>query len=43
MKSNLYTGPIYFNCFPNYFINLLDPRINKALILNLQTQAYNML
>ena len=41
IESTLGEGPIYFNCFPNFFVALSDINVLKALTLNIQTQGYD--
>ena len=33
IDSNLANGPIYFNCFPNFSMNINDPSILSSLTL----------
>ena len=43
IESSLYEGPIYFNCYPNFSLSLLDETVIQALELDIQTQGYNMI
>ncbi|KAL7201458.1 hypothetical protein ACSBR1_033209 [Camellia fascicularis] len=36
MESGLHKGPVHFNCFPDFTLNLRDPHILQVLILNIQ-------
>ena len=41
IDSNLANGPVYFNCFPNFSININDPSILANLTLNIKTKNMN--
>ena len=41
IDSNLANGPIYFNCFPNFSMNINDPSILSSLTLNIKTKNMN--
>ena len=41
IDSNLANGPVYFNCFPNFSININDPSILASLTLNIKTKNMN--
>ena len=41
IDSNLAYGPIYFNCFPNFSMNINDPSILSSLTLNIKTKNMN--
>ena len=36
IQTNICNGPIYFNCFPNFTVDLQDPLILSSLILDIQ-------
>ena len=38
---NLTNGSIYFNCNPNFSINIHDPNILSSLTLNIRTKNMN--
>lgn len=38
----MFNGPVHFNCFPDFTINLSDPHILKASTLNIKTSGYNV-
>ena len=42
METSLHNGPIYFNCYPNFFLILSDRNIMDALTLNVKTDGYYM-
>ena len=42
VKSSLYKGPIYFDCYPNFAISLKDKTVLKTLELDIETSGYNM-
>ena len=42
METSLHNGPIYFNCYPNFFLILSDRNIMNALTLNVKTDGYYM-
>ena len=41
IDSNLANGPVYFNCFPNFSMNINDPSIISSLTLNIKTKNMN--
>ena len=43
IESSLYTGPIFFYCYPNLTIPLKDRNILQSMILQIKTYNYNML
>ncbi|KAL4184491.1 hypothetical protein AMTRI_Chr10g225890 [Amborella trichopoda] len=43
VESSLCSGPIYFNCFPNFSVSLTDPNILDILTINLKTHGFNMI
>jgi hypothetical protein len=43
VKSSLFQGPIYFNCYPNLAVSLTDETVLQTLELNIETSGYNML
>ena len=42
METSLHNGPVYFNCYPNFALNLFDRNIMDALTLNIKTNGYCM-
>ncbi|KAL4192672.1 hypothetical protein AMTRI_Chr06g195420 [Amborella trichopoda] len=42
VESSLCSGPIYFNCFPNFSVSLTDSNILDILTINLKTHGFNM-
>ena len=38
IDSNLTNGLVYFNCFPNFSMNINDPSIFSSLTLNIKTK-----
>ena len=36
-ESNIHDGPSFFNCYPDYSIDLINPPIKIALVLNIGT------
>ena len=42
VESSLYQGPIYFNCYPNFSVSLIDETILQTLELDIETSGYNM-
>ena len=36
LNSNLESGPVYFDCYPNFTVGLHDPKILYALTINLK-------
>ncbi len=43
VESILCSGPISFNCYPNFNVSLNDSNITKSLILQIKTHNYKML
>ena len=41
IDSNLENGPIYFNCYPSFFMNINDPSFLSSLTLNSKTKNIN--
>ncbi|WP_353803691.1 hypothetical protein, partial [Acinetobacter baumannii] len=41
LESNLAHGPVYFNCYPNFSIEIEDPHILDTLTLNIKTKNMN--
>ena len=41
IDSNLANGSVYFNCFPNFSMNINDPSILSSLTLNIKTKNMN--
>ena len=41
IDSNLANRPVYFNCFPNFSMNINDPSILSSLTLNIRTKNMN--
>ena len=41
LQSNLANGPVYFNCYPNYSIDINDQNIIDTLTLNVKTKNMN--
>ena len=41
IDSNLTNGLVYFNCFPNFSMNINDPSIFSSLTLNIKTKNMN--
>lgn len=41
-ESNLANGHVYFNCYPNFSIDLYDENITKILTLNLKIPTTTM-
>ena len=39
IETSLSSGPVHFNCFPNFTIHLHDPHVMKALTLNIKTHG----
>ena len=39
IETNLSSGPVHFNCFPNFTIHLHDPHVMKTLTLNIKTHG----
>ena len=42
VETSLGHGPVYFNCFPNKTVSLLDRNILDSLFLNIQLHGLNM-
>ncbi|QHO07564.1 polyprotein [Arachis hypogaea] len=42
VETSLGHGPVYFNCFPNKMVSLLDNNILDSLFLNIQIHGLNM-
>ncbi|XLR03742.1 hypothetical protein S83_069940, partial [Arachis hypogaea] len=42
VETSLGHGPVYFNCFPNKTVNLLDVNILDSLFLNIRIHGLNM-
>ncbi|KAG5595040.1 hypothetical protein H5410_036272, partial [Solanum commersonii] len=40
-NSNLANGPVYFNCYPNYSIDINDQNVIDTFILNVKTKNMN--
>ena len=41
INSNLTNGHVYFNCFPNFSMNINDSSILSSLTLNIKTKNMN--
>ena len=41
LESNLAQGPVYFNCYPNFSVEIEDPNILDTLTLNVKTKNMN--
>ena len=41
LESNLAHSPVYFNCYPNFSIEIKDPNILDTLTLNVKTKNMN--
>lgn len=41
LESNLAHGPIYFNCYPNFSVDIQDPNILDTLTLNIKIKNMN--
>ncbi|PHU04683.1 Polyadenylate-binding protein RBP47B [Capsicum chinense] len=41
IQSNLADGPVYFNCYPNFSVDINDPNIMDVLTLNVKTKNMN--
>ncbi|KAK9665587.1 hypothetical protein RND81_14G121500 [Saponaria officinalis] len=39
VQTNVCNGPVYFNCFPDYTVDLSDPLIQESLILDLHVSG----
>ncbi|KAH0665126.1 hypothetical protein KY285_026332 [Solanum tuberosum] len=40
-QSNLADGPVYFNCYPNFSVDINDPNVIDSLTLNVKTKNLN--
>ncbi|KAH0672434.1 hypothetical protein KY290_024673 [Solanum tuberosum] len=36
LQSNLVDGPVYFNCYPNFSVDINDPNVMDSLTLNIE-------
>ncbi len=43
MESSLCSGPISFDCYPNFTVSLNDSNVTKSLILQIKIQNYKMI
>ena len=43
VQSNLSSGPVHFDCFPNFIVSLHDPHVLKAPTLNIKTFDTSMI
>ena len=43
VQSSLSSGPVHFDCFPNFTVSLHDPYVLKALTLNIKTSSTFMI
>ena len=41
LESNLAQGPVYFNCYLNYSVEIEDPNILDTMTLNVKTKNMN--
>ncbi|XP_070034473.1 uncharacterized protein [Nicotiana tomentosiformis] len=41
LQSNLANGPVYFNCYPNFSVDINDPNVMDTLTLNVKTKNMN--
>ncbi|KAJ8552789.1 hypothetical protein K7X08_020182 [Anisodus acutangulus] len=41
LQSNLARGPVYFNCYPNFSVDIQDENILDTLTLNIKTKNMN--
>ncbi|KAG5575496.1 hypothetical protein H5410_055630, partial [Solanum commersonii] len=41
LQSNLADGPVYFNCYPNFSVDINDPNVMDSLTLNIWTEMQN--
>ena len=41
LQSNLTDGPVYFNCYPNFSVDINDPNVTDTLTLNVKTKNLN--
>ena len=39
IETSLSSGPVHFNCFPDFTIHLYDPHVMKAFTLNIKTHG----
>nr|KJB43511.1 hypothetical protein B456_007G206500 [Gossypium raimondii] len=43
IETGLYTGPIHFNCYPNFMVSLTNKNILQYLTLQIHTHNYKLL
>jgi hypothetical protein len=43
VESSIFQGPIYFNCYPNFAVSLINETVLQTLELDIETSGYNML
>ena len=43
VQLSLSSGPVHFDCFPNFTVSLHDPHVLKALTLNIKTSSTSMI
>ena len=43
IKSSIFQGPIYINCYPNFAVSLTDETVLQTLELDIETSGFNML
>ena len=43
VQSNVCNGPIYFNCCPNYLVDLTDPLILQTLVLDVHLMVNKLM
>ena len=41
LQSNLADGPVYFNCYPNFSLDINDPNVMDSLTLNVKIKNLN--
>ncbi|KAH0752254.1 hypothetical protein KY285_005402 [Solanum tuberosum] len=41
LQSNLADRPVYFNCYPNFSVDINDPNVMDSLTLNVKTKNLN--
>ncbi|XP_070046694.1 uncharacterized protein [Nicotiana tomentosiformis] len=41
LQSNLANGQVYFNCYPNFSVDINDPNVMDTLTLNVKTKNMN--
>ena len=41
LQSNLANGPVYFNCYPNFSVDINDQNVLDTLTLNIKTRNMN--